>query len=173
MFGYTKLTVKMANIMKLEEMLGWIGPFSTEEAVMTTAEAIAKMKQSRYSFVPMEYLKKSKSCIKPSDFPYVVWECVNNAANRGNKGKNLPLAVRVHRGKQGIVVEIEDSGDGIPAEQIEKLTGDNPNTDCLYEADGTQRGMGFYTLKTRLDTKTVNAIGFNEKRNAIYLMALF
>ncbi|MBU2638938.1 MAG: ATP-binding protein [Nanoarchaeota archaeon] len=162
----------MVNTLKLEEMLEWIGPFSSEETVMTTEEAIAKMEQSRHSFVPMEYLKKSKSCIKPSDFPYVVWECVNNAANRGNKGNlDLPLTLIVHKGEQGIVVEIEDSGEGIPQEQIEKLLSDNPSTDCLY--DEGKRGMGFYTLRTRLDTKTVNAIGFNEKRNAIYLMALF
>lgn len=162
----------MVNVLGLEEMLDWIGPSVAEETVMTTEDAYRRMEQGKYTFLPTEYLSKARSILKPSDFPNVVWECINNAANRGNKGKKeLPITVKVHRGELGIVVEVQDSGDGIPAEQIEKLLRDGPNKDCLYQ--NGRRGMGFYTLRTRLETNIVNAIGFNEKRNAIYLMALF
>ncbi|HII15368.1 MAG TPA: sensor histidine kinase [Nanoarchaeota archaeon] len=164
----------MINVLKLDEMLEWIGPSVTEERTMTTGEAYRKMEQGKYAFVPAEYFAGSRHCLKQSEVPAIVWECVNNAANRGNKGKKkLPIALRIHRGRSGIVVEVEDSGEGIPENDIERLLRDGPNTGCLYERNGQQRGLGFYTIRNQLDAKIVNAIGFNDKRNAVYLMALF
>lgn len=197
MYPITKNMVKMAKLMKLEEMLEAIGPSEKETLCMSSKKAIEKIeefsKKNGWGFVPDEYFLKFRKGIVRSIargvFEPCVWEMVYNAVIAGNKypippKKNGKLTapyphhdshviLRLHHGERGIIAEIEDQGEGIPQKLIDML--DTARYDDFYykDEDGTLRGCGFAGLKMGLDSNNLNAVGFNERRNAIYLMALY
>lgn len=180
----------MANILKLEDMLEQAEAFRKETLIMSSKRATERIaeygKKNGWGFVPDEYFLKFKEGIVRSIargvFEPCVWEMVYNAVRSGNKypTDKIPLPhhdshviLRLHRGNKGIVAEIEDQGDGIPERIIEILNKENYHEDFIYRKGKDERGRGFHGLKLALNAGKINAAGFNEKRNAIYLMALY
>ncbi|MFA5888528.1 MAG: ATP-binding protein [Candidatus Nanoarchaeia archaeon] len=180
----------MANILKLEEMLEQTEAFRKETLIMSSKRATQKIaefaKKNGWGFVPDEYFfgfaGNIRRCITRGVFEPCVWEMIYNAVRSGNEypANSIPLPhhdshviLRLHQGKKGIIAEIEDQGKGIPERIIEILNKENYHEDFIYRKGKDERGRGFHSLKLALEDKNVDAVGFNEKRNAIYLMALY
>ena len=181
----------MANILNLEDMLEHTEAFIKETLIMSSKRATEKIaeyaKKNGWGFVPDEYFfgftGNIRRCISRGVFEPCVWEMIYNAVRSGNEypTDSIPLPhhdshiiLRLHKGNKGIVAEIEDQGKGIPERIIEILNKENYNEEFIYRDEkNKERGCGFHGLKLALKDKNVNAVGFNEKRNAIYLMALY
>jgi len=101
-------------------------------------------------------------------------ECILNAAEHGNKlEKEKWVSLQIYIGSKGIVAEVEDEGNGIPEHIAKFFEREEYNDELLvYDGEGF-RGCGFHGIRMRIKRKELVAIGFNEKRNTIYLMALF
>ncbi len=165
----------MANIMKLEEMLEQIKPVRLDRILMSTRSAyerVRKRSNDQFScyFLPEEYADAFE-WRKKHFIDTAIYECIFNAVRAGNRYKSGCIALRLHKGERGIVVEVEDNGEGIPEEIIRKLQQEQDCSSFLY--GNGNRGRGFHQLRQWLDEGVLDGIGFNEKRNAVYLMALF
>lgn len=182
----------MAKVMNLEEMLATIGLSRKEEMLCMNSKIAAEKvrefrKRNGYGFVPDEYFLSFKEgvvrTIARGVFEPCVWEMVYNAVRSGNKytAEHDPLpdadsrvTLRLHAGEKGIIAEIEDEGEGIPERIIDILNKEDYKEDFIYRDEkGKERGCGFHNVKLALKDNHINAVGFNKKRNAIYLMALY
>lgn len=165
----------MANIMKLEEMLEAIGPSWKETRLITSGKLIDKYlmpKQANqfwFHIIPEEDISKL-GWNKKNFFDFTVYEALLNAVEHGNKYKGI-VRLRLHRGEKGLLVEVEDEGEGVPQKIVDILKKEAYNREFLFNSE--EEGLGFHHARDYLDKGIVDGIGFNEKRNAVYLMALF
>lgn len=164
----------MNKVKTLNEMLEAIGSSWKETRFIACKHLCEKYllpKQANqfwFHILPEEDISKLK-WNKKNYFDFTVYEMLLNAAEHGNKFKGI-VRMRIHRGEKGLLVEIEDNGNGIPQKIADILGKETYNRDFLYNSE---EGLGFHHARDYLDKKIVDGIGFNEKRNAVYLMALF
>ncbi|MDD4878458.1 MAG: ATP-binding protein [Candidatus Nanoarchaeia archaeon] len=165
----------MAKIMKLEDMLGAIGDSFKETRLIPAGEIAYKYllpkqeNQFRFYILPEEVISKLR-WNKKNFVDFSVYEFLLNAAEHGNDFKGI-VKLRLHSGQKGIVVEVEDEGEGMPEKIVDILKKDVYKREFLYNKG--KKGHGFDYARDYLDKGILDGIGFNEKRNAIYLMALY
>ena len=165
----------MANILNLEEMLEAIGPSWKETWLIPPVILYYKYlnpkiaNQFWFHILPKEEISKLE-WNKKNFFDFLVYETLMNAVEHGNKNKGT-VTLRIHSGEKGLLVEVEDKGKGIPERIIDIFKKDAYNREFLY--NGGEEGLGFHHIRDYLDKRILDGIGFNEKRNAIYLMALY
>jgi anti-sigma regulatory factor (Ser/Thr protein kinase) len=98
----------------------------------------------------------------------LLMEVVKNAFRHGNSyDATKRVQLNVYYGKEGVVFEVVDQGDGIPATIVEKLMKrEDPYPDRGLGQNGT------FNLLRCLNASYIHSFGFNETRNAVYLCVM-
>jgi hypothetical protein len=96
----------------------------------------------------------------------LVMELVGNAFRHGNRyDPSKKATFNIYRGKNGVVFEIKDEGEGIPFDLIEHvMRGESPFPDKDIHHNGTQ------SLLKCLREDYIIDIGFSEDRKSVYFL---